>query len=307
MNRSQEHAFPGLSGSTFSGRIAAAPIFEAGVVSFLVAVAGKPEDYDDIDIQTLQLFGNYLCRRRRHTEAETALRSSERQHKALSNDLRVLTARLNNVREEETALLAREIHDELGQELTGLKMELSWMASRFEDHQQDLRERAIRVLAHIDASVGTVRDITARLRPAILDHLGLVAAIEWHTQDFEKRSGIACEVVANTSAAGLEPSRAIALYRIVQEAMTNVARHAGATRIDIALHEQDGALALEIRDNGRGMQSGAASQFQSIGLLGMRERAIAAGGDFRIEGVPGKGTIVSVRLHGAEAGERSAA
>jgi len=222
-------------------------------------------------------------------------RSEERAQDAYEQ-LRILAARLNNVREEETAMLAREIHDELGQELTGLKMDLSWIASRLSADQPVLKEKANWALKHIDASIDTVRNIAARLRPAILDHLGLVAAIEWQAQNFQNKSGIDCEVISNKSPIELKPDQTIALYRIVQEAMTNVARHADASRIDVSLYEEGALLTLEVRDNGKGIGPDAAAGYTSIGLLGMRERALAAGGQFAIEGFPGKGTVVSVQM-----------
>jgi signal transduction histidine kinase len=239
----------------------------------------------------------------------TERKRSEQRAQAAHAQLRVLTHGLNTVREEETAMLAREIHDELGQQLTGLKMDVSWIASKLDARQSALKARATEALAHIDASIETVRDIAARLRPAILDHLGLVAAIEWHAQTFQKKSGIDCEVISNKSAIRLKPDHAIALYRIVQEAMTNVVRHAGATRIDVGLYQKDARLALEIRDNGRGIEPDAHAGRKSIGLLGMRERARAAGARFAIEGFPGKGTVVTVQmpLQPHEAAERSGA
>ncbi len=226
----------------------------------------------------------------------SARKETERQARAAHEHLRVLTARLNEVRERETALLAREIHDELGQRLTGLKMEISWLASRLDPGQEALRDKAASALRNLDAAVETVRDIAGRLRPAILDHLGLVPAIEWQVKQFQKQTGLECEFVANTGNPVLLPERAIALFRIVQEAMTNAARHAQPTRVDVSLFEDAQAITLEVRDNGRGIAADWATRMTSLGLLGMQERAREIGASFTIEGHPGRGTVVAVRI-----------
>ena len=221
--------------------------------------------------------------------AEDELQSSRGQ-------LRALAARLNTAREEETILLAREIHDELGQTLTGLKMDLSWLASRLDQDRRALKKKADSMLGIVDSTIDTIRNIATRLRPKMLDDLGLVAAMEWQAQDFRKRASIKCEVVSNMDTAKLGPEQSIAVYRITQEALTNVARYAAATRVDISFHEESGYMILEVRDNGKGIGTDEIAANESIGLLGMRERAIAVGGQLAIEGFPGKGTVVTLRM-----------
>jgi PAS domain S-box-containing protein len=225
------------------------------------------------------------------SKAEEALQISRRQ-------LRALAARLHTVREAETAVLSREIHDELGQALTALNMDLSWLASRLPADAPALAAKAGSMALLVDATIQTVRDITGRLRPRMLDDLGLVAAIEWQARDFQNHTGIPCELVADMDNAGpkLGPERSTVVFRIVQESLTNVVRHAGATRVDIALHEESDCLALEIRDNGCGIRADEIAGTQSLGLIGMRERALVFGGELTVAGFPGRGTVVTLHI-----------
>ena len=145
-----------------------------------------------------------------------------------------------------------------------------------------------------------MRNIAGRLRPAVLDHLGLVPAIEWQVKQFQKQTGLDCEFVANTGDPMLPPEQAIALFRIIQEAMTNAARHAAGTRVDVSLFQDSGTVTLEIRDDGKGIAADWMSRTTSLGLLGMQERAREIGATFTIEGHPGRGTVVMVRVECAE-------
>ncbi|MCX7141623.1 MAG: PAS domain S-box protein [Proteobacteria bacterium] len=221
--------------------------------------------------------------------AEDAAREAHEQ-------LRQLTIRLNNVHEAESSLLSRELHDEFGQMLTSLKMDLGWLASQLGENNHDLKEKVAASIALVESSVHSVRSIAARLRPRILDDLGLLPAIEWLVQDFRERSGIDAEVVSNTRARALTPEQATAVFRIVQESLSNIARHAGAKTVDISLDAEEGWLTLEIRDDGKGVREDAMTSYESIGLLGMRERALAAAGELKLESVLGKGTVVTLRL-----------
>jgi PAS domain S-box-containing protein len=221
--------------------------------------------------------------------AEDAARNAHKQ-------LRLLAVRLNKVREAEAGLLSRELHDEFGQMLTGLKLDLSWLASHLGEDKPELKKKVTSSLAQVDALVTSVRTIAARLRPRILDELGLLPAIEWLVQDLRERSGIDAAVVSNTGANALAPEQATAVFRIVQESLTNITRHAGAKRIDVSLDERDEWLTLEIRDDGKGVLENEKTSYESIGLLGMRERALAAGGELTLESVAGRGTVVTLRL-----------
>ena len=217
-----------------------------------------------------------------------------------NQQLRQLATQLNRMHEAESGLLSRELHDEFGQMLTSIKMDLSWLASRLGEAHPDLKRKVDASLGLVDASVKSVRSIAARLRPRILDELGLLSAIDWLVQDFRERSGIDSAFVADAKVGTLSPERSTAVFRIVQEALSNIARHANAKCIDVSLHEEDGWLTLEVRDDGKGVTEDEKTGYESIGLLGMRERALAAGGTLVFDSVLGRGTVVTLRLPIAE-------
>jgi len=214
--------------------------------------------------------------------------------------LRALSAHLQSIREEERTMIAREIHDELGQALTGLKMDLSSLQKSLrktgELDLSRLTEKTTTMGQLIDSTIQTVRKIATDLRPGILDDLGLVAAIEWQSQDFQKRTGIKCNFTPDMDDLDLNAERSTTLFRILQETLTNVARHSEATEVIVTLDRDDNDLALEIRDNGKGISQTEISGCRSLGLLGMRERAQRLGGDLKISGAPGEGTIVTARI-----------
>jgi signal transduction histidine kinase/putative methionine-R-sulfoxide reductase with GAF domain len=220
---------------------------------------------------------------------EEQLRRSEDQLRALSGHLRA-------VQEEERARIAREVHDELGQALTALKIDLAWIAQRLGGEQGDLQTK-IQAMTHlVDETVQAVRRIATELRPGLLDHLGLVAALEWQVREFQERTGLTCEFKKNPENLVVDAARATTVFRICQEALTNVARHAQATKVDISLRMAGRKLVLKVRDNGRGISEDAVADPQSVGLLGMRERVLSWGGEVQIQGVEGKGTVVTVHL-----------
>src|SRR5581483_7195757 len=157
-----------------------------------------------------------------------------------------------------------------------------------------LIDQAKALSAHMDATIQTVRRIATELRPGILDHLGLVAALEWQANEFQTRTGIKCDVHANLHDPQLSADLATAFFRIFQETLTNIIRHAGATQVVVHLKQQDGRIILEVKDNGRGISAEEISNSRSLGLLGMKERAALLGGDFKISRVPGSGTKVIV-------------
>jgi PAS domain S-box-containing protein len=213
-------------------------------------------------------------------------------------DIRELASHLQDVREEERASIAREIHDELGQQLTGIKMDLSWITKR-KTVQDDieLKQKVIIILNLLDTAVKTVRRIATDLRPSILDDLGLIAAIQWQSEEFERRSGISTEFISTMTEFRRSSGIAIGLFRICQESLTNVARHAEASKICISLEEHDNEnILLKIEDNGRGFEVSKIGDKKTLGLLGMRERTLMMGGEFRIESNPGKGTTLFVTI-----------
>jgi PAS domain S-box-containing protein len=213
--------------------------------------------------------------------------------------LRALTGHLEQVREEERTRIAREIHDELGQALTGLKMDLSWFAARLPNNPA-FQDKSAVMLKLIDSTVHAVRRLSTELRPAILDNLGLIPAIEWLAQEFQKRTGITCEFVTADDDLALDEDRMTALFRICQEALTNVTRYAQATSVHIILETDGKEILLRISDNGRGITDAEAKGIKSFGLLGMRERARLLGGTFDIGSETGGGTALTVRIPAAQ-------
>lgn len=209
--------------------------------------------------------------------------------------LRALAARLQSVREEERTLLAREIHDEFSGALAELKMDLSLLSTRM-PKEAAIAQKIASMNAIIDSTLNSVRNVAAQLRPGVLDDLGLIAAIEWQATDFVKRSGIQCALDLGPEELSLGRDQATAVFRILQETLTNVARHARASRVWITLKEQSGELILHIRDNGRGITQEEISSSKSLGLLGMRERALVFGGEVLISGEPEEGTTVTLRM-----------
>lgn len=231
--------------------------------------------------------------RHERKQAETDLRNSRDQ-------LRALAAKLQSVREEERKLITRDIHDELGQALTGFKMDLAWMRNRLAKDDPSTRPQLLEKIAEmgslVDATANTIRKLCTELRPGILDDLGLSAAIEWQAREFSKRTGIRCAVTTQADGLALDPNQTIAAFRIFQEILTNVARHAQASRVNVRLGSTGKELVLEASDNGRGIREGEIDGTKSLGLVGMRERALLLGGALELRGVPGKGTTVTVRL-----------
>ena len=209
--------------------------------------------------------------------------------------LRALTGRLETVREEERKRVAREIHDELGQALTAIKIELSALLFEWPAEQKPSR-RAESMTKLVDQTIQSVRKISTELRPGILDALGLVAAVEWAADEFETRTGTRCHVDLPKDALQIDQERATAIFRILQETLTNVARHADATQVDIRLAREDGSLILDVHDNGVGIGEEQLSASGSLGILGMRERALLLGGEFLMCGAPNQGARVRVRI-----------
>jgi len=199
-------------------------------------------------------------------------------------------------REEERTRMAREVHDELGQALTGLKMDLAWLQKHTGPKQKDLLQKFGDMSDLLDETIRGVRRIATELRPGMLDDLGLVPAMEWQLQEFQKRSGIRCKFTSSLEKVELDAETTTVLFRILQETLTNVARHAAATRVEVSLDEDQGYVRLRVQDNGRGITESEKDGFKSFGLLGMRERVKLRSGDFHIQGAPGKGTLVVIRL-----------
>jgi signal transduction histidine kinase len=221
--------------------------------------------------------------------------------KDTSEQLRALSARLQSAREEEGTRIAREIHDELGGALTGLKWDLESLdqvISELTDQSQlqVLREKIEAMLRLSETTISAMRRISSELRPSILDDFGLAEAIEWQARQFQARTRIICHCECSVDTSDLNREQSTAVFRIFQEALTNILRHAQATRVDVAIREETGEIVLTVSDNGRGITEADKSRLQSLGLLGMQERAHLIGGEIDITGVEGKGTVLTVRV-----------
>jgi len=209
--------------------------------------------------------------------------------------LRALATRLQRVREEERTEVAREIHDELGQALTGLKLDIAWMKGRLpRDHE--MMAQCVSVIQRIDQTLNAVRRIATALRPSVLDQLGLAAAVEWQGQEFRTRTGIDVATEVSTDTAAIPDDIGSSAFRILQESLTNVARHSKATQVTIRLEQTPSLLTLVVSDNGVGVAPKYLDGTKSLGVVGMRERALACGGQFSISGHPDKGTTVTLRV-----------
>jgi len=232
-------------------------------------------------------------------ELRSEIVERQRAEQQLTNsrdELRALAARLQKVREEERTYIAREIHDELGQVCTALKMDLAIIGNRLTNRQGQLRGKVEVATQLVDGMIVTLRRIASELRPTTLDDLGLQAALESHAQEFESRTGIRCSVTLPPEPLMLDKDRSTAIFRIFQESLTNVARHAHATSVEARfLYERD-RLIFQIVDNGTGFDPAAAKAGKSLGLIGMQERALLLGGEFTTEGKPGTGTTVTLTL-----------
>jgi len=210
--------------------------------------------------------------------------------------LRDLSTYLQSVREQERTSIAREIHDDLGQVLTALKMDIRWLEKRLTTDQKPLLNKTGSMANLIDTGVERVQRIVSELRPGLLDDLGICAAVEWQLKDFEDRTGVKHEIAFDPQEITLAPDLSTTLFRIVQEALTNIARHANATMVKVSLTRKEDELLLTVTDNGKGITRQQISDPKAFGLLGMQERALYWNGKVTINGIQNKGTTISVLI-----------
>jgi PAS domain S-box-containing protein len=227
----------------------------------------------------------------------TERKLAEERLRSTLDQVRTLSGRLATAQEVEQTRIARELHDELGVGLTCLKIDLSRLATILGDGvsaggREKLDDKVRSMVEQVDRTIASVRRLATQLRPALLDDLGLVAAIEWQCEDFQKRTSIPCTCVTSADDIAMGPERATALFRICQEALTNTARHAQATAVTVKLESRNDSLQLVVADNGVGIPDTQVSNRHSLGLLGMKERAALFGGEITIQGDPDKGTTV---------------
>jgi len=223
------------------------------------------------------------------------VRAEEALHRS-KEELRELASAANSVREQEKSRIARELHDELAQALTALKMDVAWVRERLPGEQAAIAEKLAAMQQMLDSTVAATRRISADLRPLMLDDLGLVPAAEWLVQNFRQRTGIACELALGVPELELRDPHATAVFRILQESLTNIARHAQASLVEVTMDVEDGAVVLTVHDNGRGFVPEESRKPNSYGLMGLRERAYLLGGDVRIDSGRGRGTTIEVRI-----------
>jgi PAS domain S-box-containing protein len=237
----------------------------------------------------------------------TEHRNAEKEIRHSHDELRKLAAAMLEVREAERTRIARELHDELGQALTALKMDLEWLGSGIPPERADLAEQLATMRELLDATVATTRRIAADLRPRVLDDLGLRAAAEWLAHNVSERHGLACELRIDPSCAVLGEPHASAIFRIMQESLTNAVRHAQAQRLEVRLERTMEAAVLSVSDDGIGMAPNARAKPNSFGLRGIRERVLLLGGQLSIVSEPGAGTTIVARIPLGDPGEQVSA
>ncbi len=223
-------------------------------------------------------------------------RRAAEQLRQYNQQLHDLAVRLNLVREEERTAISREIQDEIGQVLAGLKIEIKLLDKELQHTQQHLLPRTQEMMALIDSIMFAMRDIATELRPSVLDNLGLVAALEWQAETFQNRSGILCHIDADFDDKHLDDSLATAIFRIFQESLSNVLRHSEATEVEVTLNRKDETLLMTVQDNGKGISSEQINKSCSLGILGMRERALPFSGEVVICNAPKGGAAVRLTV-----------
>jgi len=273
-------------------------IFVTGTMGEEVAIETLKNGATDYVLKTrLSRLVPAVQRALREARERSERRRTDEKLQHTNEQLRALSSYLQYIREEERTRIAREVHDELGQNLTGLRLDLALLTAHLPSkYRRNLRRKVALLTKHVDATIQTVRRIATELRPQILDDLGLVAAIEWQAHEFQSRTGIQCSVGSSVSETIWDHDLTTAFFRIFQETLTNIIRHANATKVDVLLTEEAGRLVLEVRDNGRGIMEAEVANNRSIGLIGMQERAALVGGEVSFLGAVGRGTTVTVKI-----------
>jgi len=271
-------------------------IFVTGILGEEVVIAMLTEGATDYVLKSrLSRLGPAVTRALREAEQRRENLNGQVKLRRSLDQLRALTGHLRFVREEERTRIAREVHDELGQALTSLKLDLSWVYGKISG-ERALRRKIKAMSDHVDATIHTVRRIATDLRPGVLDTLGLAAAIEWQTADFQMRTGITCEVKIDLKETIMDRELSTMCFRIFQETLTNIMRHAKATLVEVSLARVETELVLTVRDNGRGITEEQVVHAKSLGLIGMRERVAQLGGQVFFFGLPNRGTTVTMRV-----------
>ena len=226
----------------------------------------------------------------------TKRRQFEQELKHSHNTLRDLSMHIEETREKERAKIVRNLHDDLGQRLTALNIDLNWMKNKLAESQPEIRNKLNSMAELIMDTIASIKTISSELRPRILDDLGLIAAIEWQLEEFEKRTGISYELTITPEEFILSSEISILIFRIVQETLTNIARHANATLVKIDFAKNENTMQLIVNDNGRGIKKAEINDPKSFGIIGMKERVKSIGGSFHIQGAEGKGTKIMIEI-----------
>ncbi|MBI1745030.1 MAG: PAS domain S-box protein [Acidobacteria bacterium] len=220
----------------------------------------------------------------------------EKQLEDLQEQHRLMAFHMGNTLEDQRRQISREVHDEFGQPLTALKMDVAWLVDRLPDAPSPIYEKTQSMLRLIDATIKSIGLIAGGLRPGVLDYLGLRVALEQQAREFQDRTNIECSFRSDRDDVPLDAARSIAVFRIVQEALINIGRHGQASRVAVALYQEKGEWILEVVDNGRGISEAEIDRPDTLGLIGIRERAVAFGWTVQIQGEPGRGTTIRVRM-----------
>jgi signal transduction histidine kinase len=251
---------------------------------FWVQVSGKPVY---IDGQLQYYLSNWVD--------ITERRESEQKLNNLNQELRRLSAHLDSIREEERGHISRMLHDEIGQTLTALKMDVCWIKKGLTPEQKAVAEVSDSMVKLIDSTITKVRWISTVLRPMCLDELGLADTVRWLIEEFREMTGISCTANIGDSIK-VDKQTSTAIYRVIQESLSNIFRHSKATEVNLSLTQRDNHVDLRIKDNGIGITRGKTSSLRSFGIIGMRERTQALGGTFTISGRKNQGTLISVSI-----------
>jgi signal transduction histidine kinase len=246
----------------------------------------------EINVQLNILVGQIVVFFRDITEmvnSETALRES-------NDQVRALARHIESVREEEKVIIAREIHDELGQALTAFKIDLSWLSRNIPEDSPKLKEKLGNMTLLANEILLSIKKISSELRPGILEDLGLQSAFEWHIAEFNKRTGISCVYNIKVKDEDINPQIAINLFRILQEALTNVVKHSGANEVSVNLNNFDNFVKLLIKDNGSGIDLNHKTDYNAFGLIGIKERVLSLNGKMNISGIHKKGTTIEISI-----------
>ena len=225
----------------------------------------------------------------------TATQLSVERLKQSHHELQALASHLENIREEERTDIAREIHDELGQQLTAIKFDISWVKSKLQQDAMPLSEKITEAIGMVDETIKSVRKIASKLRPIVLAELGLSEALKWQSKEFEKRTGIPCYFTENFENNDINKCISIAFFRIYQESLTNITRHASATRVDSSLSLDNEYLTLQIKDNGVGFDPEEVKSKKSLGLVGLKERTLSMDAELTLQSIKGKGTTITIK------------